>query len=92
VLTVRPIDQWIDSRRRHVENNVRRKAAGEYDGDFLVVDEDGWRAEWTQHVTEVRRYFGERPDFLEIDLTSGRGWRPLCQLLGVPCPTPRSRG
>jgi hypothetical protein len=86
VLTVRPVDQWIDSRRRHVENNLRRKAAGAYDGDFLVVDEEGWRAEWTAHVSQVRRHFGDRPDFLEIDLTRGAGWQPLCQLLGVPVP------
>jgi hypothetical protein len=86
VLTVRPVDEWVDSRRRHVENNVRRKAAGEYDGDFLVVDEAGWRAEWTHHVTRVRRYFAGRSDYLETDLTSGAGWRPLCELLDVPEP------
>lgn len=86
VLTVRPIDQWIDSRRRHVENNQRRKAAGEYDGDFLVVDEESWRTEWTHHVNQVRRYFGGRPDFLEIDLTSGAAWRPLCEHLDLPEP------
>ncbi len=83
VLTVRPVEQWIASRRRHVEINLRRKAAGEYDGDFLLVDEEGWRAEWTDHVTQVRRHFDGRPDFLEVDFTSGAGWSPLCQLLGV---------
>ncbi len=86
VLTVRPIDEWIDSRRRHVEKNIRRKAAGEYDGSFLVVDEAGWRAEWERHTAAVRRYFAGRPDYLELDLATTAGWEPLCSLLDVPTP------
>lgn len=86
VLTVRPVDDWIDSRRRHVENNQRNKAAGTYDGSFLVVDEDRWRREWSDHVSAVRAYFDGRDDFREIDITSGSGWRPFCTLLGVPEP------
>jgi hypothetical protein len=83
VLTVRPVDEWIDSRRRHVEANQRRKAAGEYHGRFLTVDPDGWRAEWDEHVTRARRYFAGRDDFLELDITECRGWQPLCGFLGV---------
>ena len=86
VLTVRPVDAWIDSRRRHVENNIRRKAAGEYDGRFVVVDEAKWRDEWTTHTDKVRKYFADRAEFLEIDLTAGQGWAPLCGLLGVAEP------
>lgn len=86
VLTVRPIDAWIDSRRRHVENNIRRRASGEYDGKFVVVDEDKWRQEWIRHVGRARDYFGAREDFLEVDLTHGPGWGPLCALLQVPEP------
>jgi hypothetical protein len=86
VLTVRPVEDWIDSRRRHVENNIRRKAVGEYDGTFLEVDEPAWRREWETHVRQVRAHFGDRTDFLEVDITSGAGWRPFCDLLGVPVP------
>ncbi len=86
VLTVRPLDDWIDSRRRHVENNVRRQADGRYDGGFLEADEQAWRAEWEEHVERVRCYFAGRDDFLELDLTVGAGWAPLCTLLGVPVP------
>ena len=86
VLTVRPVDDWIDSRRRHVETNIRRKEAGEYDGTFLVVDEAGWRAEWEQHVGAVRRYFTGRPDYLEIDLATTAGWEPLISFLELPAP------
>ena len=63
-----------------------RREAGEYDGDFLDVDEAAWRAEWDEHVDAVRAYFAGRDDFLEIDLTANPDWRPLCDLLGVPEP------
>jgi glycosyltransferase involved in cell wall biosynthesis len=86
VLTVRPVNEWIDSRRRHIERNIARREAGEYEGDFLVVDEDLWRQQWERQVGRVRRYFEGRRDFLEIDFTAGPGWGPLCELLEVPEP------
>jgi len=85
VLTVRPVDDWIESRRRHVERNREARAAGTYRGGFLDVDEDAWRAEWDQHVARVRAYFAGRSDFLEIDVAES-GWGPLCELLGRPVP------
>ena len=87
VLTVRPIDEWIDSRRRHVERNIRRREAGEYDGKFLVVDENDWRSEWHRHMDRAKRYFAGRAEFLEVDLTAGVGWDPLCKLLDLPEPS-----
>lgn len=87
VLTVRPVDEWVRSRRQHVENNIRRREAGLYHGNFLEVDEDGWRAEWAEHMGRVRSYFAGRDDFLELDITAGQGWPPLCRFLGVPAPS-----
>jgi glycosyltransferase involved in cell wall biosynthesis len=89
VLSVRPVDEWIDSRRRHVERNLARRSAGTYHGDFLVVDEDLWREQWERQVGRARRHFAGRPEFLEVDFTAGGGWRPLCELLDVPVPTAR---
>jgi hypothetical protein len=83
VLTLRPVDAWVDSRRRHVERNLALKAAGEYDGTFLVVDEPKWIREWDEHLQRVHTFFGGRADFLEIDLTERPEWGPLCRLLGV---------
>jgi hypothetical protein len=87
VLTVRPLDEWLDSRRRHVETNQRRQAAGEYSGTFVVVDEDAWRAEWITHTGGVREYFVGRSDYAELDLSTTVGWEPLCTLLDVPEPS-----
>ena len=86
VLTVRPVDEWVDSRRRHVQRNIELKQAGGYDGTFLVVDEERWREEWHHHMQRVRDYFGDRRDILEVDLTRNPSWKPLCELLGVPVP------
>jgi hypothetical protein len=86
VMTVRPVDAWIDSRRRHVQRNVAQKETGEYTGTFLVVDEPKWRREWEDHTQRVRAYFEGRDDFLEIDLTRTPEWGPLCALLGVAAP------
>jgi glycosyltransferase involved in cell wall biosynthesis len=86
VLTVRPIDEWIDSRRRHVERNIARRGAGDYDGTFLEVDEDLWREQWQRQVDGAHRYFEGRAEFLEVDITGGVGWMPLCELLDVPQP------
>jgi Sulfotransferase domain len=77
---------WIDSRRRHVERNVARHDAGEYGGNFLVVDEQLWREQWERQVTRARRHFEARREFLEIDLTTRPEWGPLCELLEVPEP------
>lgn len=87
MLTVRPLEDWLDSRRRHVENNQRRKARGEYDGSFLVVEIDTWRRQWERHYPAVREYFAGRDDFVEVDITAGAGWTPFCDLLGLPEPS-----
>jgi Sulfotransferase domain len=86
VLTVRPVEQWLDSRRRHVENNIRLKAAGNYDGRFTVIDEEKWRREWSDHLDKVHAFFETRDSLLEIDFTCGPGWGPLCAFLQLPQP------
>ena len=86
VLTVRPVEQWLDSRRRHVENNIRLKAAGSYDGRFIVVEEEKWRREWSDHLDKVHAFFETRDGLLEIDFTDGPGWGPLCAFLQLPQP------
>jgi hypothetical protein len=86
VLTVRPLDAWIDSRRRHVQRNLALKERGEYDGTFLVVDEAKWAREWEHHTQRARDYFAGRDCVLEVDFTRDPEWGPLCRLLGVAEP------
>jgi hypothetical protein len=86
LLTVRPLEDWLDSRRRHVRTNQARKAAGEYDGTFLEIDEPKWRAEWELHLERVHDYFGARADLLELDVTADPTWGRLCRFLDRPEP------
>ena len=87
MLTVRPVEEWIESRRRHVEANVRRRDAGDYHGRFLDRGRGGVaRASGSTTSSRRRAYFAGRDDFLEIDLTAAAAWGPLCTLLDVPEP------
>ena len=87
VMTVRPLDEWVASRCKHVARNARRHARGKYVGSFFALDAEGWRARWLAHTTAVREYFADRHEFLEIDITSDPRWQPLCSFLDLPEPT-----
>jgi hypothetical protein len=87
ILTVRDIDAWVDSRRRHVEKNRERKASGAYHGTFLEIDVEAWAAQYRAHEARVRAHFvGRADDLLTLDITGGDGWGRLCAFLGHPVP------
>jgi hypothetical protein len=86
ILTLRDIDDWLDSRRRHVERNRRMKESGEYEGPFLTVDLDSWALEYRRHEAVVRAYFASRPADLLCFRPADSGWGPLCEFLGRPVP------
>jgi len=86
ILTTRPVDGWIDSRRRHVERNRERKARGEYDGTFLEIEPDRWRAQFAEHHARVAAYFDGRDDLLVMRVTEGDGYDVLCPFLDAPVP------
>jgi hypothetical protein len=87
ILTVRDLELWLDSRRRHVEKNQRRATEGAYKGSFLKVKPAAWEHEYRRDEGAVRSYFAHRPDdLLVVDVTAGEGWKPLCDFLGAPVP------
>jgi hypothetical protein len=87
ILTVRDLEQWLDSRRRHVEKNQERAADGAYEGRFLKINPVAWEHEYRRHEGAVRCYFADRAeDLLVLDVTAGEGWAPLCDFLGVSPP------
>lgn len=86
VLTTRDVDGWIESRRRHVERNRVRAAAGQYTGTFLEVEPDAWRTEYADHHRAVERFFADRDDLLVLRITDGEGYERLCPFLGLPDP------
>jgi hypothetical protein len=87
VMTTRDLDGWIDSRRRHVERNIKNEATGEYDGTFLSIDVDAWTALYERHHADVRAYFAGRPDdLLVFNIIGGEGYERLCPFLGLDLP------
>lgn len=83
VLTVRDDESWIDSRTRHVRRNRDLAARGAYDGDFVHLDVDRWRAERDAHHDAVLGHFAGRPDdLLVLDVCAGQGWERLAPFLG----------
>jgi hypothetical protein len=86
ILTLRDIEEWVDSRRRHVERNQRLKESGEYFGGFLTVDPDTWVLEYRRHEAVVREYFASRPGDLLCFRPADGDWEPLCEFLGRAVP------
>jgi hypothetical protein len=86
ILTLREMDDWLDSRRRHVERNRQMLEAGRYEGDFLQVDFDAWAEEYRRHEAVVRSYFADRPGDLLAFRPADADWEPLCAFLGRPVP------
>ena len=87
VLTVRDLGEWLDSRRRHVERNRRRRAEGTYRGRFLTIEPDAWAAEYRRHEARVHGYFAGREDLLVLDVARERDpWARLCGFLGRDVP------
>jgi Sulfotransferase domain len=85
ILTTRDLESWIESRRRHVLRNLSRARRGQYDGDFLTVDEAAWTKQYHEHHARVRAYFADRPgDLLVMNIVAGDGYEVLCPFLALP--------
>ena len=89
ILTIRDVDEWIDSRRRHVERNRERKERGEYDGTFLDIEPERWRRQFLEHQARVEEYFDGRNNLLVMRIIEGDGYERLCPFLGVRQPSSR---
>jgi hypothetical protein len=87
ILTTRDLESWLESRQRHVLRNVARKQLGQYDGDFLTMDDAAWAKQYHEHHARVHAYFADRPgDLLVMDIEAGDGYEVLCPFLGLPIP------
>ncbi|MEW6405157.1 MAG: sulfotransferase family protein [Chloroflexota bacterium] len=96
ILTVRDVDSWVESCRKHFNNyspyrinNV--KLAAEYGfcrGVLYGIDHfdpDVFRAAYQRHTEGAREYFRDRPnDCLELNIIAGEGFDKLCPFLSKP--------
>ena len=101
ILTVRPLDAWLLSCAKHWGNSpITAPPAGsdpmwQHYANFINASVYGCLAfhasrfthVYETHLRSVRYYFQNRPeDLLELDLTEGTGWEPLCAFLNRPVP------
>lgn len=100
ILTTRPMESWLRSAKNHwsgrpahddlsksdVHLGIRRLLRASTYGCYDFQPE---RFAWVheEHVRRVREHFAGREDFLELPVTSGAGWQPLCDFLDVPFPS-----
>ncbi|RRV30161.1 hypothetical protein EGI94_19995 [Stutzerimonas stutzeri] len=89
ILTVRDEAQWLDSAVRYFGSDatpMRRLIYGA-DAGSPIGNEDTYLARYHQHNAEVRQALAGSKRFLEFDIASGEGWKPLCQFLEQPIPS-----
>jgi hypothetical protein len=87
VITIRDVEEWIESRRKHVERNSRNRGAGRYAGTNVAVHEHEWRDQWRSHVERVTGHFAGRDDLLIVDLCADPRWDRIAAHLGRPAPS-----
>lgn len=89
ILSTRPVDEWVESCRRHfggTSTPVREWIYGEGRGD-PQGNEYRWVERYTQHNLEAQYYFSDRPnDLLVVSIKATNKWERLCQFLGHPVP------
>ncbi len=88
ILTVRQIDDWLDSCRRHVWPGQLIRADTWFNRlhrdmyDAIDYDEQRFRNAYIRHVDDVHTYFeGREDDLLEFNVADGDSWPPLCTFL-----------
>lgn len=87
ILTTRNLENWLESRRRHVCRNIRNKERGTYKGAFLTIELNAWQRERELHHKKVFEYFEDRSDdLLVMDVCRGDGYEQLCPFLGKAVP------
>jgi hypothetical protein len=66
-----PMHEWIYGRRM----------------GLIVAEKENSIRIYEKHIEGLREYFRDRPDdLLEIDISKGEGWGPLCSFLGCDIP------
>lgn len=88
ILTSRDMNEWLDSREKHVRRNRKEMADNPDVGhEWLTIDRENWEFHFKRHYSAVREYFKNREDdLLTMDITKGDGWEKLCPFLGMPIP------
>jgi hypothetical protein len=87
IFTVRDPEKWYRSQGNFGEREtpMRRWIYGK-DAGSPIGNKACYIARYNAHNAEVREYFKNNPNFVEVDITAGDGWEGICGLLGRPIP------
>lgn len=84
ILTIREVDDWLESRERHV---LRNRGNPRYQYVFREVNKEQWRLHMDRTLRLTRAFFKNRPrDLLIMNIPGGEGWEKLCPFLDVQAP------
>ncbi|UHD18858.1 hypothetical protein LT988_03385 [Thiocapsa bogorovii] len=96
ILTIRPIEKWLESSRRAGFNQAYATPKAGSVRDFQrvllfgcsIFNENRYRWVYKTHHALVSKYFeGEKAgQLLTLDFGGGDGWEKLCPFLGYPVP------
>jgi Sulfotransferase domain len=98
ILTVRDVESWLDSVRKHWEFMWRWAENDRSFCEFIMFitacvygvhrfQRDRFNYVYHRHLHEVRDYFRTRSNqLLILDICAGDGWEKLCPFLSVPIP------
>jgi hypothetical protein len=88
ICTVRDLESWLDSRKRHIEFRVIRKLRGESNVPSRTeYDESRERRLYFKHHKRITKFFKNREkDVLFLNICGGDGWEKLCAFLEKPVP------
>lgn len=94
ILTLRDIDGWLDSCRRHFwpgqimkgNNWINKLHKDVYNA--IDFDKTEYKQAYYEHKHEVLDFFEDKRDqLLVMDITDGDRWKTLCDFLDEPVPT-----
>ncbi len=93
ILSLRDERKMLQSYRKMVAQELRRHERTRdirkfiYGVDMEQGSDQTFINRVRQHNADVRTYFADKPDrLLEIDVTTGAGWAPICAFLDKPIP------
>jgi len=99
ILTVRNVNEWLQSCQYHFQNKVNTCSITPRLREFLLTqrllafgtvtyEQQLFQKTYYRHLETIKKYFSNRPeDLLMIDLTTGQGWDVLCSFFGKPQPS-----
>ncbi len=83
ILTMRPVDQWINSIVNHFGDETTPMRQMIYGLGSPKGNETIYKERYNQHNKDVLDYFSDRmDDLLILNISEGDGWETLCPFLG----------